>query len=246
MSLESADQRIFDAYAGSYRRAYYFTSACAPLRGWAEKIESAARSHPMIKNVPTRALISQCVNQVMPVSLQLLMRLVFALRMLRDKPQKGPLGKEVSRFLQRHYPEAEVFPDNCIIAALHAVNVGSLASLIRLSEKSRNELSKHILADSSIPYSARPYLLTRLVEGYECKHGNNGVYRLTTQTVNLLWDRLVREFGAEKMPLPEELFPIENGIGYRKGQVSMALPVSFGNLIPAGTSSLKSGGTVSR
>jgi len=72
--------------------------------------------------------------------------------------------------------------------------------------------------------------LVHLEEGYPTPHVNKGWFKLTERAARLLHARLV-EIAGDDVPEFELFAPAAPAHGPRRGQISKALRVSWGNLV---------------
>lgn len=231
---ESRDEILLECCADSYLRACYFTKAFAPLRNRSVQLEQFARQHDEIgvDQAPGRALIVQAYRGLEPCSLEGLLRIGRAIQIIRDETQAGISAEAFSDWLKQHFPHPDVLPPNSIVPSLHTPDLAIVRHIREASGISdRSTFSQRLLADTEIPPRARLGFIAHLEDGYALPKGREpGTYKLTRRTATVLHQQLGRI--KNDIPPMSELMPASALAGPRRGQVSKALCVPFGNLVP--------------
>lgn len=244
----TVDSTVLEACKRGYKRALFFCPELSDLEGFASTIREASFHRSLVPEgeLPGRSLVSTVYRTEEATSLKGLMVVRQALLAIRDGEAGGP--KKLNRLrevLRAKFTSPDLLSSGSIIPALHAPDPDELRR-IRLTLQpvaTVGEFSATLMKGAFQNPRVEREFYGHLENGYrnnakqpsgaQSASDHRGWYKLTAKAAALLHLRLSSQPGWDQVRMPlEELAPVSATLGPRQGQISRALPGSWGCLIP--------------
>lgn len=231
----TVDARMSSACREGYERSLFFCPLLADIKGLAQQIREKARSFHDADNVvsPGSMSLMQVQEGQEALSLNALITIQQAMKAICDNTDRYPAMASLAETIRRHFKHENILPPNSIIPSFFAPDPEILKSLREAHAPpgmDRSAFSSVLMKGTFGDKLAERMFLTRLEEGFDSAHPNNGWFKLTERTARLLHERL-GEFAGDDLPEFEMFAPPAPAYGPRRGQISKGLRVSWGNLV---------------
>ncbi len=244
----TVDDALLDETQIAWKRRLFFTRGFDPLRRLSTMLATTVRHEGWMSRAeaPGRSFIAQAAEAEEPCSLEGLIALREAVRLVLAHGGERPGAAELYNYLQRHFgTKPNILAPGSIVPALHSPNPKFIIELSQKlgAGKGLSDFSAELMAKGFGNSKAERHFLHHLTTGYDApttldEDGNGtvrkGRYKLTHDSAHLLWTRLRTLAGEASGLVPEfdEFAPVSATAGPRRGQISKALRRGLGNLVP--------------
>lgn len=232
----AVDLRLSAACRDGYEKSLFLCPKLADIKGLATQIREKVRSHELVpsSDIPGSISLLQAQEGQDALSLSTLTAIQLAMKALCENSERIPALVGLAQSLRRHFDHPDILPPGSIIPAFFSPNpefIREIREKYASPEIDALTFSGRVMKDALGDKLAERMFLERLEKGYEGNHFKNGHFKLTEKTARVLYERLRNLAGEDEFPDFETFAPPAPLSGPRRGQVSKALRVSWGNLV---------------